>query len=61
MVYVAVGWALLEVADVVLPRLGLRDWTVNLVLAMVLLGFRLAIVFAWAFDMVFPRFSERVG
>ena len=49
-VYAAAGWALLEAADVVLPRLGLPDWTVNLVLAMVLLGFPLAIVFAWIFD-----------
>jgi hypothetical protein len=50
-VYAAVGWALLEMADVVLPRLGLPDWTVNLVLAAVLLGFPLAIVFAWIFDL----------
>ena len=49
-VYAAVGWALLEAADVVLPRLGLPDWTVNFVLALVLLGFPLAIVFAWIFD-----------
>jgi TolB-like protein/Flp pilus assembly protein TadD len=49
-VYAAVGWMLLEAADVVLPRLGLPDWTVNLVLALVLLGFPIAIVFAWIFD-----------
>ncbi len=49
-VYAAVGWMLLEAADVVLPRLGLPDWTVNFVLALVLLGFPLAIVFAWIFD-----------
>ena len=51
LVYSAVGWALLEMADVVLPRLGLPDWTVNLVLALVLLGFPLALVFAWIFDL----------
>lgn len=50
-VYVAVGWALLEAADVVLPRLGLPDWAVNVVLAAVLLFFPLAIVFAWIFDL----------
>ena len=50
-VYAAVGWMLLEAADVVLPRLGLPDWTVNFVLALVLLGFPLAIVFAWIFDL----------
>jgi adenylate cyclase len=51
LVYSAVGWALLEMADVVLPRLGLPDWTVNAVLAVVLLGFPIAIVFAWIFDL----------
>jgi TolB-like protein/Tfp pilus assembly protein PilF len=50
-VYAAVGWALLEASDVVLPRLGLPDWTVDVVLAVVLLGFPLAIVFAWIFDL----------
>jgi TolB-like protein len=50
-VYAAVGWALLEAADVVLPRLGFPDWTVDVVLAVVLLGFPLALVFAWIFDL----------
>ena len=50
-VYAAVGWMLLEAADVVLPRLGLPDWTVNVVLAIVLLCFPLALVFAWIFDL----------
>jgi hypothetical protein len=50
LVYAGVGWVLLEVADVAFPRLGLPDWTVNLILAFVLLGFPLAIVFAWIFD-----------
>jgi hypothetical protein len=49
-VYSAVGWALLEAADLVLPRLDFPDWTVNAVLAVVLLGFPLALVFAWVFD-----------
>ncbi|MEH6637024.1 MAG: tetratricopeptide repeat protein [Halioglobus sp.] len=50
LVYAGVGWVLLEAADVVFPRLGLPDWTVNFVLALVLLGFPIAIVFAWIFD-----------
>ena len=49
-VYAAVGWALLEASGIVLPRLALPDWTVNVVLAVVLLGFPLALVFAWIFD-----------
>jgi hypothetical protein len=51
LMYAGVGWVLLEVADVAFPRLGLPDWTVNLVLALVLFGFPLAIVFAWIFDL----------
>jgi TolB-like protein/Tfp pilus assembly protein PilF len=50
LVYVGVGWALLEASDMVLPRLDLPDWTVNFVLAVVLLGFPLALLFAWIFD-----------
>jgi TolB-like protein len=50
-VYAGVGWVVLEAADVVLPRLGFPDWTVNVVLAVVLLGFPLALVFAWIFDL----------
>ena len=49
-VYSVVGWALLEASGMVLPRLDLPDWTVNVVLAVVLLGFPLALVFAWVFD-----------
>ena len=50
LVYAGVGWALLEASGMVLPRLDLPDWTVNFVLAMVLLGFPLALIFAWIFD-----------
>ncbi len=50
LVYAGVGWVLLEVADVAFPRLGLPDWTVNFVLALVLFGFPFVIVFAWVFD-----------
>ena len=45
LVYAAVGWALLEASGMVLPRLDLPDWTVNFVLAVVLLGFPLALIF----------------
>ena len=42
---------LLEVADTVFPRIGLPDWTVTLILALSALGFPIAIVCAWAFDL----------
>ena len=37
--YATAAWVLLEGADIVFPRLGLEDWTVNLVLALVVAGF----------------------
>jgi TolB-like protein len=49
-VYGVVGWAVTEIASVILPLLLLPDWTVRLVLILILLGFPLAIILTWAFD-----------
>jgi TolB-like protein/Tfp pilus assembly protein PilF len=49
-VYAAVAWALIETTNTILPRLALPEWTVTLVIVLVLLGFPLALVFAWVFD-----------
>ncbi|MDX1675806.1 MAG: hypothetical protein R3314_13515 [Longimicrobiales bacterium] len=49
-VYGVVGWTVVEVADAVFPALDLPDWTVTLVVALVLLGFPLALVLAWALE-----------
>lgn len=37
--YLAAGYALVEGADLILPRLGLPDWTVTLVLWAIIAGF----------------------
>lgn len=50
LVYAIVGWTLVQIADAVFPPLGLPDWSVTLVVAMVLLGFPLALVLAWALE-----------
>lgn len=49
-VYALVGVGVAEAADVFLPRLGLPDWSVTLVLALLLLGFPVAVGLSWAFD-----------
>jgi TolB-like protein len=49
--YLVVGWLLIEVADTVFPRLGLPDWTVTFVIAMLLLGLPVALFLAWAFEL----------
>jgi len=48
--YAIAGWIVIEIASTVLPNLGLPDWTVRLVTILVALGFIIAIMLAWAFD-----------
>ena len=49
-VYGAVGFGVLQVAEIAFPRLGLPDWTITLVLVLTILGFPIAIVLAWALE-----------
>lgn len=49
-VYGVIGFAVIEVADAVFPRIPLPAWTVSLVVWLVLLGFPVALVLAWAFE-----------
>jgi len=49
-VYVIVAFGLIEAADIMVPRMALPDWTVTLVVWVALLGFPIAIVLAWIFD-----------
>ena len=48
--YAVAGWVVIEVASTVMPGLNLPDWTVTLVITLVALGFPLALILAWAFD-----------
>lgn len=48
--YCAVGWVVAEVSATFLPALGVPDWSVTLVVMLVILGLPVAIVLAWAFD-----------
>ncbi len=56
--YAVVAWLLTEVAATVFPALRLPDWTVTLVVALLVLGFPVAMVFAWLFD-IGPQGIER--
>ena len=49
--YAVVGWILVEVADTVFPHLEFPEWTVTFVVWLVLLGFPLALLLAWAYDL----------
>ena len=49
--YAVVAWIVVEVASVLLPTLLLPDWSVRLVTVLVLLGFPIALVLAWVFEL----------
>lgn len=48
--YVIVAWLLVQVADIFFPALNLPDWTVTLVAGLVILGFPVAVLLAWAYE-----------
>ena len=50
-VYTAIAWLLLQVSDTLGPALYLPEWFVSAVAFLLILGFPVAIVFAWAFDL----------
>ena len=53
--YAVVAWLLVQVAAVVLPALNLPPWTVTFTTVLLLLGFPVALVLAWSFDIVRDR------
>lgn len=59
-VYLIVAWAILQVADIVVPALSLPDWVLTLVLALLVLCLPLAVVLAWIFDLT-PQGLHRDG
>src|SRR5437870_8761117 len=48
--YAIVGWLLVQIATQVFPFLEIPNWVVRLVIALVMIGFPIALVIAWAFE-----------
>ncbi len=49
--YIVVAWLILQVSDMLLGNLDLPAWTFRLILILLIVGFPVAILFAWAFDL----------
>jgi TolB-like protein/Tfp pilus assembly protein PilF len=49
--YGIVGWLLIQIATQVFPFLEIPNWVVRLVIAAVAIGFPIALVIAWAFEL----------
>jgi TolB-like protein len=49
-VYAATAFAVLQAADIMLPQMGVPPWGLSLVVALVVLGFPIALVLGWALE-----------
>ena len=49
--YVVTAWLMLQAADVGMSALGLPDWTGKLVLFLLALGFPIALIFSWIYEL----------
>src|SRR5207253_10935617 len=48
--YAVVAWLVTQVATQVFPFLEIPNWVVRLVIALVVIGFPVALIIAWAFE-----------
>ena len=49
--YVAVTWLIVQVSDVVFESFGTPDWVMKTLMFLLAIGFPLAVLFAWAYEM----------
>jgi len=49
--YAVVAWLLMQIATQVFPFLEIPNWTIRLVIMLLALGFPVALVIAWAFEL----------
>jgi len=49
--YAVVGWLVFQVGEVLFPTFGAPDWIFKSVILLIALGFPIALVFAWAFEL----------
>src|SRR5438067_2435692 len=49
--YAVVGWLLMQVATQIFPFLEIPNWVVRLVIVFIAIGFPMALVIAWAFEL----------
>jgi len=49
--YIIVGWLIMQGGEVMAPALNLPDWVNSMLAFFLILGFPVAMIFAWAFEM----------
>lgn len=63
LVYLVAGWLIMQVADVMFPALSLPEWSITLAAALLIIGFPVAMILSWAYDLGpgGPRREEEIG
>jgi len=56
--YLVVAWLVLQLADVIFPAMHLPEWSTSLALGLLIVGFPVALVLSWVFDIT-PSGVER--
>src|SRR5881392_1612080 len=49
--YAVVGWLVIQISSTVLPTFHAPEWVVQTLIVLVALGFPIALVIAWAFEL----------
>lgn len=49
-IYAGTAFIFLEAVDIMFPRLGLPDWTVNLVMYLLIIGAIITVILSWIYD-----------
>ena len=49
-IYAGFAFVLLQVCDIVIPRLFLPEWTMTLIIVLVIIGFPATLVLSWIYD-----------
>lgn len=49
--YAGTAFIIMEAAEIMLPRLGLPDWIVTFIIVLLIIGFPIAVILSWIFDL----------
>lgn len=49
-IYAGTAFIILEAVDIIFPRLGFPDWSVNLVLYLLIIGAVITVIISWIYD-----------
>jgi len=49
-IYTGTAFIILQAVDIIFPRLGLPDWTINLILYLLIVGSIITVIISWIYE-----------